>query len=189
MGRNKLLLPFDGQTVIGHIVAVLLACPVGEVVVVTGHQHDLLAQCLAGCPVRVVFNPDYAVGEMLSSVQAGLRAARGTAALLALGDLPTLDPVVVGQIVSAYRQGLGSIVFPSYQMRRGHPLLVDQCHWPAILALAGPQNLREYFRSVPAGIHHVEVDTPGVLHDMDTPAEYQRVLVEHARQRAVNPIP
>lgn len=183
MGQNKLLLPFDGRTVIEHIVSVLLASPVDEVLVVTGHQHEALAQRLAAWPARLVFNPDYAQGEMLSSVQAGLRAAAAAAALLALGDLPTLQPDVIARIVAAYRLGLGSIVFPSYQMRRGHPLLVDRSHWAAILALGGEQNLRAYFRSVPAGIHHVAVDSPAVLHDMDTPEQYQRVLAEQARRR------
>ncbi|MCC6188493.1 MAG: nucleotidyltransferase family protein [Anaerolineales bacterium] len=184
MGQNKLLLPFDGRTVIEHIVSVLLESPVDEVLVVTGHQHEALAQRLAAWPVRLVFNPDYAQGEMLSSVQAGLRAAAGAAALLALGDLPTLERGVIARIVAAYRLGLGSLVFPSYQMRRGHPLLVDRSHWTAILALGGEQNLRGYFRSVPAGIHHVAVDSPAVLHDMDTPEQYQRVLAEQARRRA-----
>jgi molybdenum cofactor cytidylyltransferase len=182
MGRNKLLLPFDGRTVIEHIVSALLDSPVDEVLVVTGHQHEALATCLAGRPVRLVYNPDYAVGEMLSSVMAGLRAAEGEAALLALGDHPSLDRAVVEQIVGAYRRGLGSIVFPSYQMRRGHPFLVDRRHWAGILALGQQDNLREYFRVVPAEIHHVVVETPNVLQDMDTPAEYQRVLDEHARR-------
>jgi molybdenum cofactor cytidylyltransferase len=182
MGRNKLLLPFDGRTVIEHIVAVLLACPVAEVVVVSGHQHEALAQCLAPWPVRVVFNPDYVQGEMLSSVQAGLRAAAGAAALLTLGDLPTLERPVVEQILAAHQAGQGSIIFPSFQMRRGHPFLVDRCHWADILALGGQRHLRDFFRGVPSGIHYVEVHTPTVLHDMDTPDEYERVLADYARQ-------
>jgi molybdenum cofactor cytidylyltransferase len=183
MGRNKLLLPFAGRTVIEHIVSVLLECPLAEVVVVSGHQHEALAECLAAWPVRVVFNPEYAQGEMRSSVQAGLRAASGAAALLTLGDLPTLERPVVEQILAAHQAGQGSIIFPSYQMRRGHPFLVDRRHWADILALDGQRHLRDYFRGVTSGIHYVEVHTPTVLHDMDTPDQYERVLAEYARQR------
>jgi molybdenum cofactor cytidylyltransferase len=183
MGRNKLLLPFNGRTVIEHIVSVLLECPLAEVLVISGHQHAALSECLSSWPVRVVFNADYAEGEMLSSVQAGLRAAAGAAALITLGDLPTLERPVVEQIVAAHQARQGSIIFPSYQMRRGHPFLVDRCHWADILALGGQRHLRDFFRGVTSGIHYVEVQTPTVLHDMDTPDEYERVLAAYARQR------
>jgi molybdenum cofactor cytidylyltransferase len=182
MGQCKLLLPYAGRTVIEHIVSVLLACGLDEVLVVTGRQHAELERCLAGRPARLVYNPHHAAGEMLSSVQAGLRAADASAraALVALGDQPAIEAAVVDQIIAAYASGHGSIVFPSYQMRRGHPLLIDRRHWPGILDLGEQQNLRHYFRTASQAIHHVVVNSPSVLQDMDTPAEYQRALHDYA---------
>jgi CTP:molybdopterin cytidylyltransferase MocA len=75
----------------------------------------------------MVFNPDYADGEMLSSVQAGLRAisADSRAALLVAGDMPGIEGGVIAQLVQAYHtRGDDFVYIPSYQMRAGHPVLV-----------------------------------------------------------------
>jgi molybdenum cofactor cytidylyltransferase len=186
MGRFKPLLPFNDWTVIEQIVSVLVESPVAEVLVITGHDRVAVEQRLAGWPVRAVFNPRYGTGEMLSSIQAGLQAAAADAALIALGDQPALERSVVVQIVSAYEQGLGSIIFPSYQMRRGHPLLVGQQHWADILALGEQQTLREFFKGVARGLYHVEAPTASVLQDMDTPADYQRALEDDSSRRQAN---
>jgi molybdenum cofactor cytidylyltransferase len=74
MGRFKLTLPWGATTVIGQVVATLRAAGVAEIVVVTGNRADEVAAALAGALARIVFNSDYATGEMLSSIQAGVRA-------------------------------------------------------------------------------------------------------------------
>jgi molybdenum cofactor cytidylyltransferase len=178
MGRPKPLLPWGQRTVIECITATLQEAPVDEILVITGHEHAAVARCLAGGPARVVFNPDYAAGEMLSSIQAGLRAssAAASAALLVLGDQPRLERPIVEQVVGAFRAGRGQIVAPSYQMRRGHPLLIGRPYWEAILALADGQTLRGLMRGAGDAIFHVETTSPAVLQDMDTPDEYQRQL-------------
>lgn len=186
MGKLKQLLPFGERTVISHVVSVLEDCPVDEILAITGHERKAVERSLAASRAKPVFNPDYATGEMLSSIQTGLAAAsdRADAALLFLGDQPALERSVVAQIVSAYRDGRGSIVIPSYMMKRGHPLLIAREHWGAILALRAPQSLRDFLRMTSAAIHHVDVSTPSILGDMDTPADYQRELENHLNRAA-----
>ncbi len=206
MGRPKLLLPYGERTVVEQVVSVLLASPADEVLVVTGHERAAVEQALAGWPVQAVFNPDYAAGEMLSSVQVGLEAAapESRAALLAVGDMPAIEADVVAQLVAAYKNlpesrslsalpgprgvaGAGGtglsgrysddyVYVPSYQMRAGHPVLVPRAYWPAILALPRGANLRSVWQAEGSRIHWVTVDTPSVLRDMDTPEAYEREL-------------
>ena len=206
MGRPKLLLPYGERTVVEQVVSVLLASPSGEVLVVTGHEREAVERALAGWPVRAVFNPDYATGEMLSSVQVGLGAAsaESRAALLAVGDMPAVEVGVVAQLVAAYTNlpespvlpapaspcGPGSeakdplsgrcsddyVYIPSYQMRAGHPVLVPRSYWLAILALPRGASLRSVWQAEGSRIQWVTVDTPSVLRDMDTPADYEREL-------------
>jgi len=177
MGRPKLLLPYGERTVVEQVVSVLLASPSGEVLVVTGHEREAVERALAGWPVRAVFNPDYATGEMLSSVQVGLGAAsaESRAALLAVGDMPAVEAGVVAQLVAAYRTD-DYVYIPSYQMRAGHPVLVPRSYWPAILALPRGASLRSVWQAEGSRIHWVTVDTPSVLRDMDTPADYEQEL-------------
>jgi molybdenum cofactor cytidylyltransferase len=179
MGRLKQLLPYGEHTVIEQVVSVLLASPVDEVLVVTGHERGAMETALAQWPVRTVFNPDYAQGEMLSSVQAGLQAvaAGSQAALLAVGDMPAIQEDVVTRLIQAHRTGGDDHVYiPSYQMRAGHPVLVPRPYWKAILSLPRGENLRSVLRVKDTHVQWVVVDTPSVLRDMDTPADYQREL-------------
>lgn len=187
MGRSKPLLPFGDQTVIEHILAVLSRCDVDETFVVVGHEHQALRTRLHVHNGHLIFNPDYAVGEMLSSLQAGLKAAQtagADAALVALGDQPSVEPDVVAQVISAYQQGLGGVIIPSYQMRRGHPIIIDRRFWPEILALGDGQTLRDFMRAANNVIYHVTVDTPSILRDMDTPDDYKRELSAFLSQRS-----
>jgi molybdenum cofactor cytidylyltransferase len=179
MGQLKQLLPYGEHTVIEQVVSVLLASPVDEVLVVTGHERGAVETALAKWPIKTVFNADYAEGEMLSSVQVGLRAVatEGEAALLAVGDMPAIEGDVVAHLIQAYRAAGNNFVYiPSYQMRAGHPVLVPRPYWGAILSLPKGDTLRSVLRAESTRVQWVVVDTPSVLRDMDTPADYQREL-------------
>jgi molybdenum cofactor cytidylyltransferase len=179
MGRLKQLLPYGGHTVIEQIVSVLLASPVDEVLVVTGHEREAVEAALSKWPVRAVFNPDYAQGEMLSSVQAGLRAvaAESRAALVAVGDMPAIEEDVIAQLIQAYQvAGEKRVYIPSYQTRAGHPVLVPRPYWKAILSIPRDGTLRSVLRAKKTHVHWVVVDTASVLRDIDTPADYQHEL-------------
>jgi molybdenum cofactor cytidylyltransferase len=179
MGRLKLLLPYGEHTVIEQVASVLLASPVDDVLAVTGHKHAAVQTTLAKWPVHTVFNPHYADGEMLSSVQAGLRAISpdSRAALLVAGDMPGIEGGVVAQLIQAYRTtGDDFVYIPSYQMQAGHPVLVPHPYWPAILALPAGDSLRAVLRAESTRVQWVVVGTSSVLRDMDTPADYEREL-------------
>jgi len=61
-------------------------------------------------------------------------------------------------------------------MRRGHPWLVQASLWPALLAMQAGQTLRDFLNRHAAQIEYVEVDTPSILKDLDTPEDYEREL-------------
>ncbi len=177
MGRFKPLLPWDEHTVIEQVVTTLLGTSVGEVLVVTGHEHDALTAVLQPYPLRIVFNPDYAAGDMISSIQAGLRGLGPTAeaALIAVGDQPRMQASTIETVVAAWRQGAAArIIIPSYQMRRGHPICLPRSVWPAVLSLSWQESLRSLWQSLAGQIEHVTVNSPTILSDMDTPGDYQR---------------
>jgi len=178
MGALKQLLPYGEHTVIEQIVSVLLQCSLDEIVVVTGHKRQAIEAKLAAWPVHSVFNANYQKGEMLSSIQSGLVAldSKLHAAMIVLGDQPQLEAAVVQQLIGAYRAGAGSLIIPSFQMRRGHPIVIGRAYWPEILTLNTDQNLRHIITPHADQIHHVVVETNSVLRDMDTPEQYQQEL-------------
>ena len=179
MGTPKMSLPWGETTVIGKVVTTLLGSQVDQVVVVTGggraEVEAALGRLPPGLPVRSVHNPHYAAGEMLSSLQVGIAALGESvvATLIALGDQPQMEEQVVTAIISAYRQNGAGLVIPSYQMRRGHPMLVARPLWIELLSLRPPQTLRELLLAHSDQIQYVNVDTPTILQDLDTPGDYQ----------------
>lgn len=172
----KPLLPWNDVTVIEQVVRTLLAAGVDQVTVVTGHLRAAMDERLAVYPVRSVYNANYRNGEMLSSVQAGLRAmpAEADGALLALADQPQMELAVVRSVIASFEQLDGErLVIPSYQMRRGHPIALPRRLWPEILALPAGETLRTLIARHADSIRYVPVDTASVLADLDTPQQYR----------------
>jgi molybdenum cofactor cytidylyltransferase len=181
----KPLLPWGASTVIETVVSTLLPAGVAEVIVVTGHQREAIEAALAGQAVRCVHNPAYANGEMLASIQTGLAAANpaGAGALLALADQPQMQLAVVQQVLRAFDASGGqALVIPSYALRRGHPILLPRWLWSEVLALPAGATLRSVIRRHAAAIRYVEVDTPSVLADLDTPEQYAEALDSRLRK-------
>lgn len=184
MGQPKLLLPWGETTVIGQVTGTLQACAeLAEIVVVTGSWQAEIEAALQeqtnqpGKPgLRMVHNGLHFEGEMLSSVQCGLAALPEAceATLIALGDNPQLEPEVVSEILAAYRQSGAALLIPSYQMRRGHPWLVGRALWGAIRALTARNTLRDFLAEHSRLIQYVNVGTPSILQDLDTPEDYHR---------------
>ena len=73
----------------------------------------------------------------------------------------------------AYAEGKGEIVAPSYQMRRGHPILIDRRYWAEILALPDGGAPRDVINRYPDRAAFVNVDSDSVLRDVDTPEDYR----------------
>ena len=176
MGQHKVLLPWtDGKTILEHILEQLILARVEHIVVVTGRDAGRVRAIAEAYDVQTAFNPDYATGEMLSSLQVGLRALpdRVAAALAVLGDQPTIQPRVVQQVLMAYAEGKGDIVAPSYQMRRGHPILIDRRYWREIFDLPPGGAPRDVINAHADRIAYVNVNTDSVLRDVDTPQDYE----------------
>ena len=177
MGRPKMILPWGETTVIAQVANVLLAAGVDDVLVVTGAERENVESALNGMPVRTVFNPDFANGEMLLTLQVGLAALEGDAeaALVVLGDQPQIEISVVRSIIAAFNQGRGVVVVPSYQRRRGHPWLLARFLWDALLELDPTVTMRQFLDRQTSDIYYVNMNTLSILQDIDTPEDYQRL--------------
>ncbi len=174
MGRPKLLLPWGDTTVIGQVAKVICAAGVAETVIVTGRMSEAVRAATVADGVRWVHNPAYEQTEMLHSLQIGLREISNTqdACLIVLGDQPQIELNVVTQVLQSYRENPCPILIPSYQLRRGHPWLVHCKLWDELLALPADASLRIFLNRHVDEICYLNVTTPSVLMDLDTPEDY-----------------
>jgi len=176
MGQPKMILPWGERTVIGHVVSTLQTAGIQAIVVVTGGTADLVETALANYRISTVFNPNYANGDMLFSIQTGLAALSGQvqAALVVLGDQPQIQAGTVREMLDLYRREKPLLAVPSYIMRRGHPWLIEKSLWPDIKNLTPPATMRDFFQQHHPIIRYMEVDSASILSDLDTPEDYEK---------------
>jgi CTP:molybdopterin cytidylyltransferase MocA len=173
MGCCKQLLPLGERTVIVRCLDALVAGGAGEIVVVVSEEGGDVAEAVREYPARFVINT-VADGDMASSVRAGRDALSdpACAAIVFPSDYPLVSAGTIASLIAAHEASAASIVIPCHNGRRGHPLLFP----PGILnELTTSLTLRDLVRGNPDRISCVDVADPGVLHDMDTPEDYQRI--------------
>jgi len=175
MGQPKMLLSWGTLTVIEHVVVTFLNAGIEDILVVTGGVHQEVEKAIDRFPVRKIHNREYENGEMLSSLQYGLREIREQtqATLIGLGDQPQIREESIRLICETYRKDKSELIVPSFQMKRGHPWLVARRLWNAILELKPPQTPRDFLNQYADKIQYMNVDTPTILADLDTPEDYQ----------------
>lgn len=176
MGTQKLLLPYGGTTVVGHITDQLVVSDLDGLVGVVRSWNDRVGRELSGRGVTIVENPD-PEGEMLSSVRCGLRMLPpGEAVLVVLGDQPSITTGLVDAMLDAWGQTDMGIVVPVHEGRRGHPVLFSDNYRGEILTSFEQVGLRGLLREHPEDVFELDVPTGAVLSDMDYPGDYRREL-------------
>jgi molybdenum cofactor cytidylyltransferase len=176
MGEPKLLLSYRGRTVIEAVLENAAASRAGRTVVVLGGQADRVRAKIARFPAVQTINPDYKDG-MLSSVQCGFRALpeEARAALVLLGDQPWVTAPTVDRVIQAFLGGTKGLICPVFQGKGGHPLLVDLRYREEIFRLDQAEGLRGLLRRHPEDVLRLEVGTPAVIEDLDSPRDRRKL--------------
>ena len=174
MGTCKPLLPLGGETVLERVIGIARHAGIKSILAVVGHDADLLLPVLARQHVPGVINPDYERG-MFSSLRTGIShlGKNCPAFFLMPADMPLFSPDTVRQLLAAYREGAPKILVcrPCYQNRRGHPPLISTALIPEIADHDGAGGLRTLLARFESATRNLEVDDPGILIDLDTPAD------------------
>ncbi|MEO8190704.1 MAG: nucleotidyltransferase family protein [Acidobacteriota bacterium] len=172
MGREKVLLPFQGSSSLEAILRTLDASGVRDVSVVLRADLSEAADRARRCGARVVVNPD-PDGEMIESIRLGL-AALAQSAAAAVFVWPADHPAVSGatiDVLSAVADA-ATVWIPTWEGRRGHPALLGRSFAAHVFALGPGEGLRELWRSRAASVRELPVPDPGVVTNIDTPAQY-----------------
>ncbi|OSI23263.1 MULTISPECIES: NTP transferase domain-containing protein [Bradyrhizobium] len=170
-GPNKLLAELDGKKLVRIATEQALASKASEVIVVTGHQTELIEQALQGLKVRFVKNPDFA-GGIASSVKAGIAAVpeASDGAVVCLGDMPLIDAGLIDRLIDAFAPDRGNlIVVPVSEGRRGNPVLWSRRFFKELMTLDGDVGARHLIAKHTEAVAEVPVDGESAFLDIDTP--------------------
>jgi molybdenum cofactor cytidylyltransferase len=184
MGRPKLLLPWRGTTVIGHLLSQWRALGAAQIAVVLRANDPALAAELDRLdfpkPARIE-NPRPERGMFSSIVCAanwtGWRPEISSWAV-ALGDQPHLRPETLRQLLEFSGQNKGAICQPMLGGHARHPVILPLQTF-AGLKHSVAATLKDFLNLAASPRVQLPVDDGGLLLDMDTPEDYKRLIISN----------
>jgi molybdenum cofactor cytidylyltransferase len=176
MGQPKALLPFGpgGDTFVTRSIRVLCNGGVSDVRVVGRPTDAVLRGVTAtlGDMVRYVENPQPERGQ-LSSLIAGIDAAPAADAVIVLPvDIPQVRAETVAAVIAAATASRAPILRATHHGRHGHPVLFRRIVFDDLRHADPGLGAKAVLQKYATELVDVEVDDPGILHDVDRPEDY-----------------
>ena len=179
MGRDKALLPWQGQTFLGAAIESL--APYTELVIVVGGRNsESLKTIVYAAGAYLVVNP-YPEKGQFSSLQIGLNEVLNhgrDAAIITLVDRPPAQP----QTVEALRDRFLEVcqpsrwaVVPEFNGNHGHPIVIGREMIEAFLKAPANTTAREVMHSLQPMIDYFPVNDAAVTANINTPEEYDQL--------------
>lgn len=178
MGKAKMLLPFNGQSILGHIIAELKALQPQAICLVTGKYHEAVTAAIADPSLEIAYNERWNEG-MAGSIQTGMKALLRQCPDLDLvwivvGDQPFLHRSILAEMLRLQQKTQKGIVAAQYNGVTGTPVLFSAGYFNALQKLSGDKGARVILQEHPEDIATVAFPL-GEL-DIDTPEDYARFL-------------
>jgi molybdenum cofactor cytidylyltransferase len=192
--QNKLLLPFGNSTILETTIHNIMDAGIGKMTIVLGHEADIIRQNLKkfeklsnlDTPLSICENLNYEKG-MTTSIQAGIKATEirnpksEIGYMICLSDMPLITTeeytYLANQFADFYRKDKRAIVQPTYQGQRGNPTIFSKTYKDDILNLNHLDGCKPIVQAHQNHLYFVEMPTPSVLRDADTPEAYQMLFV------------
>jgi molybdenum cofactor cytidylyltransferase len=164
----KQLLKLKDKTIIEHTISNLYdVC--SRIVVVCGHRAEVIKKILSGYKkVVFVINKNYPEG-MFSSIIKGVRNIKSNNFFVVPSDMPMIKKETYINLLKTK----GDIVIPTYKGKKGHPVLMSSKFIPELLKEKSDSNFKEFIEK--KSFILVEVDDEGVLIDIDTKEDFDKI--------------
>ena len=169
-GPNKLLAAVGGKPLIRIAAEAALKSKADSVTVVTGHRAEDVKDTLKGLRVHFVHNPDHADG-LSTSLRTAIESlpADIDGAVVLLADMPGVDAATIDRLIDAFKPDEGALlVVPTFEGKRGNPVLWSSRFFPALVMVQGDTGGRHLIGENPEAVVEVELG-PAVALDIDTP--------------------
>jgi molybdenum cofactor cytidylyltransferase len=180
MGDFKPMMQVGSISVIHRLIHTLSQAGVRPIVVVTGHRADELEHHVSKLGVICVRNEDYATTQMFDSAKIGLSyiADKCKRCFFMPVDVPLFTVNTLVKLMSTR----GAAVVPVTDGREGHPVLLSCKELKKILNYRGEGGLFGAMEACLGKKTLVDVNDPGILHDVDTAEDFSELLRFHNEQ-------
>jgi molybdenum cofactor cytidylyltransferase len=193
MGRPKLLLTLNGETLIRRLIRQLSALSrdrdahstlnaprIVPVHVLVRSDDDPLQRELEHLPATVILSdetPDMkaSVRRLVEAVTAEHHPRPEEGWLLIPADHPVVEEAVLFRLLAAWSFHPEGIIVPVHERKRGHPTILP---WPITHRLdeiPADQGLNWLIRQAGIPVIEVECPEPSIHWDIDTPEDFTRL--------------
>ena len=175
MGRPKPLLEADGTTFLERAIKLLRTAGCTYVIAVVNDSDDWIARVADTTGAAVVIN-DRPDSEQIDSLQlaiANLPENYDGVVVLPV-DFPRVKQETVTALLQEFTRKRPAVLNPSHNGRSGHPVIFSRDVVTELLRPNLPEGARTVIERHSRDAEIMDVDDPGVLIDIDTPADYQQ---------------
>jgi molybdenum cofactor cytidylyltransferase len=184
MGKPKLLLHWQGVSLLEHILNKTKSIPFEQVQVVIPDQNEYLKNIVTQYKYSHIYNksPHMGLGNSLSLAIGSLPLST-EAAIILLGDQPTLSAEEIRKVWFSFTQLRSRheycpkvIIQMKYRDGKvGHPILFSHHFFEELKSLSGDKGGRDIILT---NAHWLTLCQSGKKypHDIDTPYDYQQLL-------------
>jgi molybdenum cofactor cytidylyltransferase len=169
-GADKLAATLPDGTPVGVAALRNLAAAVDSVIAVVRPGDSAMTSAFAthGARVSVCQRASDGMGVSLAWGVRGTAVAAGW--IIALADMPWIDPTTIARVVSALKGG-ASLAAPQFQGARGHPVGIAARFYGELAALSGDEGAKLLLAARATSVQLIDVNDAGILRDIDTPAD------------------
>jgi molybdate transport repressor ModE-like protein len=180
MGDFKPMLSIGSISIAQRVVATFQQAGVDKLVMVTGYNATALERHLAGNGIVFLRNENYETTQMFDSAKIGLQYLRDKCDRVLF--TPVDIPLFTAATVQALLDSPAKLACPVCEGKAGHPTLIASELIGGILADDGQGGLRGALERCGQPMTRIPVADRGILHDADTPEDYQALLSYHNQQ-------
>ena len=146
-GENKLTKEIQGTPLIKHSVKNILASSIDELIVVLGHQKEIIEKLIdKNEKIKFVFNKDFESG-MAFSIKTGLNnlSEKTEAFFVCLGDMPMVSHDIYNQLIKS--KDNKEIIVPTYKGQQGNPILFNKSMKEKVIDISGDVGAKKNIRT------------------------------------------
>lgn len=172
MGRNKLLIKYNGKFLIEHTLEKIAQCDFGEKIIVT--QYEEIENLKETWNFQVVKNENAHKGQSESIKLAVKNAGRSDGYMFFVADQPLINQKDIEKLIRIFRENKDFIIIPKYKEKCGNPVIYPSLYKEEILKLEGDKGGKAIIKSSNK-IKYVQVEE-NTLFDIDNESDFDKLL-------------
>ena len=176
-GRNKLLLTLGNKRIIEHVIDNVKSSKIKDIYLVYGNDQGEFEEIGQSKGIKLIHNRDYHLGQS-SSVKKGIELIgdRYRGAMFLLGDQPFISSKTINLLLENFISNQKGIIVPSYQGKRGNPVIFSRDFFSAIKEIEGDRGARDIIKAHQDRTIYIPIKDKRENFDIDSEKDYHRAL-------------